>query len=406
MTRRLLPLACVFALAAVPAFAASPFGGVDGKPSGNQASGIKGISGWALDDSGVESVDIYVDGAIVGRAKYGLHRSGVEAIYPGYPDSLGAGWSFQIDTTQFLNKQHTVQARIRSKTGELFFLPAQSYQFLNTDHNLHPFGLIDFPKDHAEMVGNCTLADPNRRLSTVMGWALDAGVTRQTAGVGYLELLIDGSIYANTRSDCYDFDPLIGGIQCYGQRRMDVEKLYPGLPDSPHAGFRFVLDVGALIAMGYNEGQHVLTIRGGDLYTQDVDVDSIPVTFACDETDKNEGAFGNIASPRPGRMYSNVIAIEGWALDWEGIQRLDIYVDGEFAGATVQFLERPLITSRYPGYPNSLYPGFSYPLDTTVYSDGQHQVQIIAVDTLGGEEMIGERNFYIFNDVPCGAECG
>jgi hypothetical protein len=408
MKRQLAILACstFLAVPAVPAFAAAPFGGFDRTVAGHQISGRKPLHGWALDDDGIESVDIYVDGDAVGRADYGRARPGVVEHFPGYPDTAAAGWAFNLDTTQFLNKSHRITVRLRSKTGEVTWLEGQTAQFVNTDHNLHPFGQIDFPSRHAELRGNCNLADPNRRYSVVSGWMLDAAVTPEDAGVGYIELLIDGAIIFNTKIDCA-FSAATGGLtNCYGLRRFGVEDRFGELVDSPHSGFRFVLDVGLLMAVGYTPGSHVLSVRAGDKFTQDVTADQQVVTFSCDEDLGNENALGRVGEPRNGRMFHDTISVVGWALDWEGIAQIQVLVDGTVVGVTFPTLLREQITLRYPGYPNSAFPGFSFALDTTAFSDGQHHIQVVVVDFLGGTTVIGERTVTFVNDgTDCSPDC-
>ena len=36
-------------------------------------------------------------------------------------------------------------------------------------------------------------------------------------------------------------------MNCYGLRRHDLVPIFPHIKDAPHSGFRFVLDVGALV---------------------------------------------------------------------------------------------------------------------------------------------------------------
>src|SRR4051794_22254450 len=133
-------------LASVPAWAAPPFGTFGGKVGGgNSGAGLLPLQGWALDDDGVGSVDVLVDGIVAGRADYGRNRPGVAVQYPGYPDSDAAGWSYFLDTTHYLNGNHRITPRVTSKTGEIVNLPTKTFQFLNVTHNLVPFGKIDFP---------------------------------------------------------------------------------------------------------------------------------------------------------------------------------------------------------------------------------------------------------------------
>lgn len=390
----------VLALAAAPVFAAEPFGQFGGRVGGgNVGSGLMPIHGWALDDDGVLAVDILVDGIVVGRANYGRGRPGVTRKYPGYPDSATPGFAYQIDTTRFLNGRHRVEARVVSKKpGENRLLNARVFDFSNDTHNLKPFGRIEFPQQQAELRGNCDLADPARRYSVITGYAMDVGVTEEDTGVAYAELMIDRSLWANSRIDCRYSAPEGGLSDCYGLRRVDLEPLFPQVKDAPHSGFRFVLDVGALISyFGYTPGTHLLTIRSGDHSDQTANIDEIVVTFACDEDIVNEEAFGDIYLPKGGLIYAGTVQFNGWALDWEGVNQIVILVDGEIAGAATHGLARPGVSALFPGYPESAAPGWTFSLDTTKYSNGKHQLEVLVRDDVGGETYIGRREFTVDN---------
>ncbi|MEM7052329.1 MAG: Ig-like domain-containing protein [Acidobacteriota bacterium] len=382
-----------------PALAQEPFGSFGGRSDGgNGAAGIVGMFGWALDDDGVAAVDFYVDGVIDGRALYGRHRPGVEAAYPGFPDSATAGFSYSLDTTRYPNGLHTVTPQVISTTGQRKWLNSRVFDFNNTTHNLVPFGSIDSPLPNTELFGNCDLADPQRRYSVVTGFGLDAGIEIGDSGIGYVELLIDGSIFANSRTDCR-YIPETGGLtNCYGLRRLDVERVFPSVRDAPHSGFRFVLDLGFLIEeLQYVEGFHVLSIRAGDVAGQVAEIAELPVTFLCDDRVGNEGAFGAIDLPEIGLTFSGAIEFTGWALDWQGVSNVAVWVDGQFQGNAVTGLPRPGVSSQFPGFPESDFPGWSFSLDSTGLSNGFHNFQVIVTDDLGATTMIGERSFTVDN---------
>ena len=92
-----LTLSVVF-LAATPVMAAQPFGVLEGLGGGqNAGGGILPITGWALDDDGIERVEIYVDGVIYNVAHYGQNRPEVEIVFPGYPDGAHNGFGIHLD---------------------------------------------------------------------------------------------------------------------------------------------------------------------------------------------------------------------------------------------------------------------------------------------------------------------
>jgi N-acetylmuramoyl-L-alanine amidase len=385
-------------LASVSAWAAPPFGSFGGiVGGGNAGSGLVPLHGWALDDDGVAAVDIQVDGVLAGRASYGRARAGVTARFPGFPDAALPGFAFELDSTRYLNGLHTVTVRIKSKTGEVTSLPSKTFQFHNVEHDLAPFGRIEFPQAQAELRGKCNLANPNRRFSVVSGYALDAGTNPDDYGIGYVELLIDRAVHANTQVDCF-FAAITGGYtDCYGIRRVDIERIFPTLKDSPHSGFRFVLDIGELMASGYTPGSHILTVRAADHANQVRNISEIPVTFSCDEDGANENSFGDIDQPRNGLMVHDTTQVNGWALDWEGIASVQILIDGHPAGFASFGLARPDISALFLGFPQSAVPGWSFSLDTTLYSNGEHFIDVIVRDLLGVETDIGKRRFVINN---------
>lgn len=385
---------------AAVAHAEPPFGHLDGKAGGgNSGSGMIPITGWALDDDGVRAVDIFVDGVPVGRAHYGRNRPGVTRNFPGFPDSDAAGFGFGIDSTHFLNGLHTVEARVTSETGERRFLNPKRIEFANATHLLAPFGEIEFPRPAAELYGTCDLANSPRRLSAVLGWVLDSGVEAQDMGVGYVELLIDGSIFANSRVDCFfsSAGENRGPTQCYGLRRFDIEKFFPTLLNAPQSGFRFVMDIGALIDFGFAEGQHVLTIRSGDVAGTISNVASIPVNFLCDNRIGNEEGFGWIAPIRPLNISDGVLTARGWALDWEGVERVLVYVDGKEEGEATYGRSTPAVARQYPGYPDNPNAGWQISINSTQLSDGRHDLQAVVVDVEGQTTLIGERSFVVDN---------
>lgn len=400
MRRNVLIVAVLACLAfASASTAAPPFGRFGGQVGGgNGASGVMPLTGWALDDEGVRAIDILVDGAVAGRATHGRSRPGVLAQFPEYPGSDGAGWAYLLDTTHYLNGLHTIQARVQSISGEVTFLNARRFQFLNNPHNLAPFGDIDFPQQHAQLYGRCNLAS-QRHFSVIDGYALDVGVQEEDTGVGYVELMIDRALWANTKTDCA-FDSPKGGLSdCYGLESFDVEREFPWLKDSPHSRYRFVIDVGELIGSGlYTEGTHLLTIRAGDHGDQDANIAEIPVNFRCSENVSNHGSVGEIVYPFRGLLYGGDIDVRGWALDIEGVLAVDVYVDGAFVGqADYGLLSPGTVASRHPSVLGHANAGYSFILDTTTLSNGRHSIQVKVRDFLLYYAVIGEFDIRVGN---------
>ena len=330
---RVLVAVVAFGIGAAPAWGAPPFGFFGGKVGGgNGAAGMLPLHGWALDDDGVEAVDILVDGVVAGRAHLKRGRPGVTARFPGFPDSAAPGFAFQVDTTRYLNGLHRVTARVISRTGELVTLNSRVFEFLNSEPELDPFGRIEFPNGHAELYGDCNGDGPRPRVSVVSGYALDVGLLPEDTGVGYVELMIDRALFANSKTDCH-FDAAQGGLSdCYGLRRDDIRRIFPKVSTALHSGFRFVVDVGLLIREGfYTPGKHFFTVRAGDHADNTENIAEIPVIFACEEHVADELSIGFADFPQILNIFGGTMTFRGWALDFQGVQDVLIYVDGRWS---------------------------------------------------------------------------
>lgn len=416
-------IAIVTALAAmapaIPAAATPPriIGYFDGRHGGgNGASGALGLVGWAISSDGIAAVDIVVDGIIDGRASYGHSRPGVTAVYPNFPDSKFPEFDYQLNTTHYLNGQHSVIARVRTLTGATVDLGPRSFDFTNAPQDLQPFGLLESPNKDAELFGTCGVApDLNpatlrdfgdislavpRRYNLVTGFVVDPGASAEVDGdgVGYVELLLDGAILYNSVTDCF-YSTTTGGLtNCYGVFRPDIGATYPSLENSTHSGFRFVLDISQLVNLNlYTPGQHTLAVRAGDRSGTTVNLSEIPVTFSCDDFIGNDASFGLVDLVPNGQQLGGQVFLTGWALDFQGVYAVKILIDGTFYGLATLGLPRPGVTTAYPGYPQSLFPGWIEGFDTTRFSNGVHHIQAIATDVTGVDTVIGERAFTIHN---------
>ncbi len=231
------------------------------------------------------------------------------------------------------------------------------------------------------------------RYTVVSGWALDLGISEEDAGIAWVELETNGALIGNTRTSCV-FDRHLGGLtNCYGLARVDLESRFPFAFDAPSAGYRFVLDVGAmleydLVTLGSNE----LIVRAGDWENQFEDIDRVSVNFLCAE-DFSEPSFGEVESPRTTRLYSGLVDFEGWALDGEGVDRVEIFVDGILVPGTLYGAglgTRPLVSADYPGFEDTAAPVWRLAgFDTSTLSDGFHTFLARVVDDEGDNTFIG-----------------
>lgn len=425
-----------------------PIGFIDIPGDGTtvEANSSFGVSGWALDDTGIDHIDIMVDGGIVAgavccnvpptfpgssasSAVYGLTRPDVQAAYPDpllFPQSLYSGFVAQIDSTDFVNGQHELSVRATDIDGASRVIGTRTFTVDNASLNLVPFGHIDSPLDESTLLPVCAaggipspctpaICQPVN-LNHVYGWILDTGSRSDFGQTGYVELLIDGVIIANTRQDCIINN---SGVMenCYGLNRPDVEQVYPGYVNSDNAGFDFdffafddglghlsiqiPLFAGGAVERGLiSSGKHTLEVRAGDDAETQILIGARSVNFVtCRPTGSDLPSWGFIDTPQENQFVDGVFEVVGWAFDPNHIIRVDIDVDGQVVGTATYGLPRPDVHVNDPRV-QGINVGFSYLLDTTALSDSAHDLNVYAVDNQGNRVLIGRREFLVNNNVP------
>jgi hypothetical protein len=101
----------------------TPAATIDVPAPGSVISGTSAsVAGWAFDNVGVDSVQVYVDGVLRGTATLGGSRPDVAAAYP-YVAPDNSGWSYALDTTALSNGPHSLSVHVRDVTGNEALVP-------------------------------------------------------------------------------------------------------------------------------------------------------------------------------------------------------------------------------------------------------------------------------------------
>jgi N-acetylmuramoyl-L-alanine amidase len=99
-----------------------PLGYIDvPKPgaSPSKASNALELSGWALSESGIESVSVYVDRVYSVSAKIKIARSDVEKAYPGMKDAAAAGWWASLPLASLAPGLHDLTVQLKASSGAI-----------------------------------------------------------------------------------------------------------------------------------------------------------------------------------------------------------------------------------------------------------------------------------------------
>jgi hypothetical protein len=208
-----------------PGLTGAPFGYFE--TPGDGMTGITGsipVTGWALDDIGVNKVEIYLEQAkkpvFIGNAIFieGA-RPDVEQAYPGCPFNYKAGWGYLM-LTNFLPNQgngtFTLYAVATDKEGNRFTLGTKTVTCDNANA-VKPFGAIDIPIQGGEASG--------KRFAN-WGWVLTPQPNRIPIDGSTIEVWVSG---VNLGHPNYNF------------YRSDIAGLFPGYFNSDGAcGYFFI----------------------------------------------------------------------------------------------------------------------------------------------------------------------
>ena len=109
--------------------------------------------------------------------------------------------------------------------------------------------------------------------------------------------------------------------------------------------------------------------------------------------------FGVLETPDFRATINNIANGSGWALDNVGIVQIEVLVDGQKVGEAIYGLSRPDIGAAWGTFPNAGRSGFSFQIDTTKVSNGEHTVAVRLLDAAANATLVGTRAVVVQNQV-------
>lgn len=206
-----------------------PFGCFDTPIDGSTVMSSISVSGWVLDNIGIEYVKIsrkpaagegsglvYIGSAVLVEGA----RPDVEAAYPDYPVNYKAGWGYNLLTNGLPNQGNgtfTIYAKAADKEGNIITLGTKTIKCDNINVK-KPFGAIDTPEQGGTASG---------RSYVNFGWALTPLPNTIPKDGSTITVWVDG---------------VPKGHPVYNHYRNDIAVLFPGYNNSAGAGGHFYLD--------------------------------------------------------------------------------------------------------------------------------------------------------------------
>lgn len=109
------------------------------------------IRGWALNKSGIDKINIYIDNVLKGSTKLTLNRPDVEKAYPKYPNALTSGYETYIDVSGIDGGRKVLTIEEVGKDGSIN--KRDRIITLNQPKGLSPVGDINEPSEQLNIYG-------------------------------------------------------------------------------------------------------------------------------------------------------------------------------------------------------------------------------------------------------------
>jgi hypothetical protein len=247
-----------------------------------------------------------------------------------------------------------------------------------------PFGSLDTP-----VSGSTNLAGG----VGVTGWALSS------IGIGSIGIWRDPVTGETPSSNGLVF---VDNADRVDGSRPDVAAAYPGYPQNNWGWGLQVLtnELPGNNGMALGNGTYTFHALAVDIDGETADIGQTTVSV------NNAGSvlpFGTIDTPTQGGTESGTFVNFGWALTPEPAtipidgSTILVYIDNVFVGHPVYNNPRPDIQMLFPGYNNTNGAVGYFYIDTTQYSNGQHQISWTVTDNEGHANGLGSRFFTILN---------
>lgn len=198
-----------------------PFGDFETPLNGSTVASSIAVTGWALDDVGVESVKIYREAGgnlyYIGDALFveGA-RPDIAQAYPNYPNNTKAGWGYML-LTNFLpggDGRCILHAIATDSSGQKTTLGIKTI-YVNNASAVKPFGAIDTPQPGEVVTGTGY---------RIQGWALTPLPNKIPENGSTIKVYIDDTYIGNCTYNVY---------------RSDIANYFPGYANSSGAGAYF-----------------------------------------------------------------------------------------------------------------------------------------------------------------------
>ncbi len=314
------------------------------------------VGGWAIDNiTPITSVNVSVDGVVIGAANYDVSRPDVCAAHQTSASCASGntivGYGFVLDTTQFADGPHTLQITASDSNGSRL-TRAQAFTSSNYQGSNSTAIGIDNPGGQG---GNF------QGVTTFSGWALN-----NSAVIDSVTAAIDG---------------IRQGAASFGASRPDVCNVYPSSPSCQNGranvGWSYEVNTANLTNGGHVFSVDAVAANGDRLiqahpFTVSNWTTANPIIASIDKPNSQTGPLNNVTH------------IAGWAIDpYSRIASVSVAVDDIPMGNATYGGNRGDVCATHANSPGCPNVGWNFVLDTTLLADGNHVLQVTYLPVSG-----------------------
>jgi ADP-heptose:LPS heptosyltransferase/GT2 family glycosyltransferase len=321
-------------------------------------TGILRLSGWAAGLVPIERIDVEIGGRVVGMAQWWMPRADLAEILAGYEDAAEAGFLFHQELDDEALGQSEARVVVATRDGAVRSFAA-------------PLARPGAVRRRArEQVANivCDEVDltENGRLA-VKGWAV------VSSGAPHVQVHLGETLV---------------GVVTPTEDRPDVGNNFPLIPAARRSGFRLERQL-----EGAFTGDHVVRLsvtgREGEesaCYQPVFARPWVAEPVAPPAPDLEAFKFFlDAPACKDGFAIETVrgfLSIAGWAIARDGIDRIEVFVDGVSQGRAHHGIRREDLQAAFPEY-DALRAGFAMMLPPQVMKKGTRAVRVDICDKAG-----------------------
>ena len=338
-------------------------------PTGNLV-----VSGWAVSNAPLITVQVTLDGERVGAALLGRPRNDLTGVCADYPNAARSGFLLAVPLGAGAARGTTLLVHAVSADGAALRMlipierPAQLILPAETARATEPEvapppppPLPSVAEERRRIQMFCDIVDLREDGTlAISGWAVSA------VGIDTVSVMLDGEAL---------------GAAEIGLARPDVADAFLTVPMARFSGFAFTARLPLPVPPAYRIGVRVRNSLG-DQAESWVEPERValavvaaatadPTRFRL-EIDRPAIADGAMVEP-----VSSRLTIEGWAVARSGLAAIAVYLDGHRLGEAHYGLARQDVERAMPDWPGALRSGFAFHCPPRLLRDGEHRIDLV-----------------------------